>query len=53
MFCSLIHFSVFGQEQLTKNFRYKDSTNFEAKINPDCFLLGTFSDYIIQLSQVI
>ena len=52
IFCSLINFSIFGQvagrvqEQMTKDFRYKDSINFETKINPDYFLLGTFYDYM-------
>ncbi|MCL2097718.1 MAG: hypothetical protein FWH23_03040 [Bacteroidales bacterium] len=58
IFCSLINFSVFGQvaghkqEQMTKDFRYKDSINFETKINPDYFLLGTFSDYMGRFAYV-
>jgi len=72
IFCSLINFSVYGQEgatkgvrgklagisigkqqeQMTKDFRYKDSVNFEVKINPDFFLLGTFSDYMGRFAYV-
>ena len=58
IFCSLISFSVFGQvagrsqEQMTKDFRYKDSINFEARINPDFLLLGTFSDYLGRFAYV-
>lgn len=40
------------QGQFTKDFRFKDSTNFEAKINPDYFLLGTFSDYTGRFAYV-
>ena len=50
--CSLTHFSVFGQEQLIKDFRYKDSANFEVKMNADFFLLGTFFDYMGRFAYV-
>jgi hypothetical protein len=40
------------QGQYTRNFRYKDSTHFEAKINPDYFLLGTFSDYMGRFAYI-
>jgi len=50
--CTLVHFSIFGQEPLTKDFRYKDSVNFEVKIDPDFFLLGTFSDYMGRFAYI-
>ena len=33
------------RDQMTKDFQFKDTINFEATIDPDFFLLGTFSDY--------
>lgn len=43
LFVVLIYTQTFGQSVFGEP---KDSANFETKINPDFFLLGTFSDYL-------
>lgn len=48
-FVALICSSTFCQSNFGKP---KDSTNFEVKINPDFFLLGTFSDYMGRFQSV-
>ena len=50
--CSSESFIVENVRELPKDFRYKDTTNFEAKINPDYFLLGTFSDYLGRFAYI-
>ena len=47
LFTFLIVFICFKQTTAQSNWgQPKDSVNFEVKINPDFFLLGTFSDYM-------